>query len=326
MKRIIIILNIIIATATTACSQQEIANKTWTDGDVEYEVHKKNNTLLFYGANVSIVKYGFALNKQENGEMVISEMQNEAIEYYCVEEYIGCTVKYKVLNGQELLILRNSKGILVDILTVGKADEMRTSALVRCLAGTYADKNGKTYTFSADSPRASGFGGSERYTVERECYTPNFSISFEDNKSYLVVGEWNTDDETGVKLRFEPYNKNDEIECYPEETKQSIKTKKTKWDSNVANKTIPGRYPYTSTRVMTRSELMVFIIDKLDNMRNEIFARHGQIFKTARYNDYFNAQPWYKGTVDDATGLLSEIERLNVEQIKAVEAIFKNSN
>ena len=77
---------------------------------------------------------------------------------------------------------------------------------------------------------------------------------------------------------------------------------------------------------MTVDDLMVFIIDNLDIMRNEIFARHGQIFQTARYRDYFNAQAWYKGTLNDATGLLSEIERQNVEQIKTVQEIIRNSN
>ena len=204
--------------------------------------------------------------------------------------------------------------------------DARTLALVRCLAGTYVDKNGKTYVFSADAPRASGFGGAEKYTVDFDCYIPNFSIRFEDNKAYRIVGEWNADDENKVTLRFEPYDKNSEDECYPDETAQSIKVTKTKWSSTVADKTIPGRYPYTSTKVMTIDELMVFIIDNLDIMRNEIFARHGHIFKSARYNDYFNAQPWYKGSIDDATNLLSEIEQLNVEQIKAIQEIIKNAN
>ena len=172
-------------------------------------------------------------------------------------------------------------------------EDTQTLALIRCLAGTYTDENGKNYVFSADAPRASGFGGAEQYTVDFDCYIPNFSIRFEDGKAYRIVGEWYENNENGVNLRFEPYDKNDENsenECYPEETAQSIKLTKIKWDSNVADKTINGRYPYTSTRAMTVDELMVFIIDNLDVMRNEIFARHGHIFKSDRFNDYFNAQ------------------------------------
>lgn len=32
---------------------------------------------------------------------------------------------------------------------------------------------------------------------------------------------------------------------------------------------------------------------ELDLIRNEIFARHGYIFQTSEYRDYFNGQPWY---------------------------------
>ena len=208
-------------------------------------------------------------------------------------------------------------------------DDMRTSALVRCLAGTYVDTDGNTYVFSADAPRASGFGSAEQYTVDFDCYIPNFSITFEDGKAYRIIGEWYADNENGVNIRFEPYdknNKNSEAECYPDETEQSIKVTKTNWSSTVADKTIQGRYPYTSTRAMSRDELFVFIIDNLDIMRNEIFARHGHIFKAERFADYFNTQPWYNGTVDDATELLSEIEQQNVEQIKAVQEIIANTN
>ena len=199
--------------------------------------------------------------------------------------------------------------------------------MVQCLAGSYVDTNGKVYVFSAEAPTAIGFGSTElAYTVDFDCYVPNFSIRFEDNRAYRIVGEWVEEDENGVHLRFEPYSDDQESDCYPDETAQSIKLTKIKWSSTVSDKSIRGRYPYTSTRVLDSDELIVFIIDNLDIMRNEIFARHGQIFKSARFRDYFNAQPWYKGTVADASGLLSEIERQNVAQIVAVEHIIRNAN
>ena len=71
---------------------------------------------------------------------------------------------------------------------------------------------------------------------------------------------------------------------------------------------------------------MLFTSDELDIMRNEIFARHGHIFKTARFRNYFDAASWYKATVNDATGLLSETERLIIEQIVTVQQIIKNAN
>ena len=54
--------------------------------------------------------------------------------------------------------------------------------------------------------------------------------------------------------------------------------------------------------------------------RNEIYARHGLIFKSEDLQEYFSAQPWYKGTVDDASKIeLSELEQDNIKTITDYE-------
>lgn len=59
--------------------------------------------------------------------------------------------------------------------------------------------------------------------------------------------------------------------------------------------------------------------------RNEIFARHGRIFKSAELVEYFGGKSWYKGTVEPEEfdrameGILSDIERANVNAILAIE-------
>lgn len=48
---------------------------------------------------------------------------------------------------------------------------------------------------------------------------------------------------------------------------------------------------------------------------NEIYARHGRIFRDAEWNEYFSGKEWYHGTIkpDDFTDdMLSEIEKENV--------------
>ena len=325
MSRVIITLGLIIAMTGAAIAQPQITNKTWTDGDIEYKAYQKENTFLFYGSNGSTIKFGFALRTQAGGKMLVSEIRDENTEYYCMESYLGNTVEYKMLNGQELLLMRDGKNALVEVFTVGEAPNLLTTGLVRYLAGRYVDANGKSYVFSAESAEAEGFGGAVPYKVDFNCYIPNFLIRFEDEKAYWIVGE-EPADENGVRLRFEPYDENNADDWYPEETAHSIRLTKTEWFSHVADKTIQGRYPYASTRVMTCKELLVFPLGQLDLMRNEIFARHGLIFKTARYRDYFGAQPWYRGTVSEASSLLSEIERLNIEQIMATQHIIRNAN
>ena len=57
--------------------------------------------------------------------------------------------------------------------------------------------------------------------------------------------------------------------------------------------------------------------------RNEIYARHGRRFASADLQAYFDAKPWYKGTIDAAKfddKVLSKIELENIKLIEGVEA------
>ena len=54
-------------------------------------------------------------------------------------------------------------------------------------------------------------------------------------------------------------------------------------------------------------------------MRNEIFARHGYIFKSEEMINYFSEQSWYSPTNNDVISLLTVIERKNIELIKSYE-------
>jgi len=80
-----------------------------------------------------------------------------------------------------------------------------------------------------------------------------------------------------------------------------------------------GRYPQTSQRLLSTSEISGMSKQDLKIMRNEIFARHGYIFKTPEMKSYFKTQSWYHGQYDDVTSMLSSIEKQNVELIKKYE-------
>jgi hypothetical protein len=54
-------------------------------------------------------------------------------------------------------------------------------------------------------------------------------------------------------------------------------------------------------------------------MRNEVYARHGYIFKTPDMVDYFTRQSWYRPAAVDVTDRLSDAEKRNVQLIKASE-------
>lgn len=79
--------------------------------------------------------------------------------------------------------------------------------------------------------------------------------------------------------------------------------------------------PDSDIRYLTKSELLQYDKDTLGFIRNEIFARHGYMFKKQVYRDYFNSMPWYypnssfKGSLDE----LNKVERSNIELIKSIE-------
>lgn len=78
---------------------------------------------------------------------------------------------------------------------------------------------------------------------------------------------------------------------------------------------------YLKARIMllTDGDLAGMNKDELGYFRNEIFARHGHVFKTPKMIKYFENQDWYRSNIDDAVGLLNSFEKQNVEFIKSKE-------
>jgi len=59
--------------------------------------------------------------------------------------------------------------------------------------------------------------------------------------------------------------------------------------------------------------------EDLKVLRNEVYARHGRIFKDQALQKYFAAQPWYKPNPDFKDDQLNEIEAGNLAKIKEAE-------
>ncbi|MCQ2974637.1 MAG: YARHG domain-containing protein [Bacteroidales bacterium] len=93
----------------------------------------------------------------------------------------------------------------------------------------------------------------------------------------------------------------------------STKSSKTTSSSNI------GEYPFTATRELTKSELKNYSKSELKIMRNEIYARHGYIFKTDAMKSYFAQQSWYEPKYNNVDKYLNSIEIKNIATIKKVE-------
>lgn len=79
---------------------------------------------------------------------------------------------------------------------------------------------------------------------------------------------------------------------------------------------------YLKARIhrLTKEELAGFADEQLAYLRNELFARHGHVFKTEKMKTYFEGQSWYKPYFQDATPLLNELEKQNALFIKSLES------
>lgn len=82
--------------------------------------------------------------------------------------------------------------------------------------------------------------------------------------------------------------------------------------------------PDVDSRYYTEEELQ-WIVESPEDVRlciNELYARHGYIFNSEEWNDYFSSQDWYHGTTpadefDDS--VFNEYERANLELLKEME-------
>lgn len=87
-------------------------------------------------------------------------------------------------------------------------------------------------------------------------------------------------------------------------------------------KKAPGTYPETSFVKLSDNDLKSYSKSELKIMRNEIFARHGYIFKKGgEMDNYFSRLNWYKSVTKKVSVNLSDIEQYNVNLILRTERI-----
>ena len=72
----------------------------------------------------------------------------------------------------------------------------------------------------------------------------------------------------------------------------------------------------SDTELLTTEYLDTLSDDQINLIRNEIYARHGYIFKKEVYKNYFESQSWYHGydsDMDNVQKSFNEIERKNID-------------
>lgn len=82
----------------------------------------------------------------------------------------------------------------------------------------------------------------------------------------------------------------------------------------------------SSTRFLTNADLNVLTAEEIRIARNEIFARHGRIFKSEDMNDYFRKKDWYKPSVPAEQFDNSYLNKIELENLKLITNYEKAHN
>ncbi|MDR0219986.1 MAG: YARHG domain-containing protein [Lachnospiraceae bacterium] len=80
--------------------------------------------------------------------------------------------------------------------------------------------------------------------------------------------------------------------------------------------------PDSSARELTDSDLRGLSPEELRLARNEVYARHGRVFRDEGLQAYFDAKPWYQSLPKlplDTDPVLSALEIANVNFIISYE-------
>ncbi|HEY2964487.1 MAG TPA: YARHG domain-containing protein [Pyrinomonadaceae bacterium] len=74
-----------------------------------------------------------------------------------------------------------------------------------------------------------------------------------------------------------------------------------------------------STKPITRALLEGLFLEDASQMRQEIYARHGKVFKEPWLQKYFSSFDWYKADPNFTDAALTELEKRNIATIAAYE-------
>lgn len=94
---------------------------------------------------------------------------------------------------------------------------------------------------------------------------------------------------------------------------------KTKTTKQMVSKssTTAGQYPESSERLLTEKDIEHVTPWGMKVMLNEIYARHGFVFKDATLKKHFRKERWYKGTERNMKNIkLTDTEIQNVAFLK----------
>jgi hypothetical protein len=310
--RLTLYLSILLLAAPVASFAQDIYRSEWTNGWQSWSGGQVNDSVwAFNGADLHEGGYRFFLVRLTDSSWLLKGHNPEGNINDRADPVIGKKgdrVVYRVVDGHPLLIFRSAAGVIDEVLVTmepgGKLEDLVTGEKIAYqLGGEYVDaRNGTAVTFYPGRPEVRGlaegsgvyyFPAAYDYPENVLCFGSKKTLFYERTDSTLELY-------TAVGSGDEEYKKG----------KKVATLRRTGW-LDPSRSHLPGHYPFASVLPLTDGITIYFSKAELRIMRNEMYARHGYVFKSSELQAYFTAQPWYKPVEDAGEAQLSELEKLN---------------
>ena len=133
--------------------------------------------------------------------------------------------------------------------------------------------------------------------------------------------EHDADDSTGKKNKapavYSSENNSDEVD-FPIQVENEIEEDEEDDATEEVSESDDYLFP-SDTQYITEAYLDTLSKDDVAFIRNEIYARHGYMFKTEPYKTYFSNKYWYVPNPDFNEKMFNSIEKANKDLIVAYE-------
>lgn len=289
----------------------------WTDGTAFYRATFFEGEILMSGGTCHEGGYAFNLGVVDaaNGKYELkpynSPVNGVTGDYVPLRGKIGSAVTRRTINGKEYLVVKDG-GKVTDVLERmdTRLHTLLESDIKTRFKGVYEDDFYQQLVITPEYMALADISSTGTYQVMEEYETPSniFELKSDEAVKYVRLNFT----ETGIDIYEMEKNEYDDFS-----NPRLLRSAQMMWNEEDG---IVGRWPFTSTRVLTAGFLSVYPNKLLRLMRNEIMARHGYRFKSQELNEYFDREPWYMPGNPDNKVKLSEVEALNVELIKSLEA------
>lgn len=151
----------------------------------------------------------------------------------------------------------------------------------------------------------------------------------EQMKEDMQKSQERDDNETAEAAAEEPETVAPEVTATPEPTPEVVVQEQNEAAASDAGAdTGSGDYviPDSSTRYLTNADLNGLSEWQIRIARNEIYARHGRIFKSDDLADYFASKSWYTPSVSADQFDNSYLNSIEIENLKLITAYEKAHN